>query len=252
MNIALIENVINDLKIIEDSRIRNQLIIKNLIDFIKLKFVFHLKSKKDLKKIMNKIATTSIHHTQVKYKEFEDEHLKAKYLNVKNYLPKNLKRAYKLKLHNSPPINILDIGSGPGYFCYICNYFGHHSTALDSDDNPIFDDLIKALRITRKIETIEALKKLPNFHKKFDLITGFYVPFNCPKSAGEIWGIEKWKYFLTDIANNLLSENGRALFYLQPGNTGKHYNSELLNYFLNLDANIFGEELYFRSFYKLR
>jgi SAM-dependent methyltransferase len=228
------------------------LIVNNLIDFIKLKIIFDLKSKKDLSNLTKQIDTGSINRIQNKYKNLKNEQFKAKYLDIKKYLPKNLKRGYKLNIHNSHPLNILDIGSGPGYFCYICNYFGHKTTALDIGGNPIFDDLVDALGINRKIEKVEAFKKLPKSSEKFDLITAFYAPFNRSKTFDKVWRIDEWKFFLEDLANNLLNKNGRALFYLQPENTGNHYNRDLLNYFLNLDTNVFGEELYFRSFEKIK
>ena len=45
----------------------------------------------------------------------------------------------------------MDIGAGPGYFCYLCNYFGHEAEALDLGDHPVYNDLIPFLGIQRTI-----------------------------------------------------------------------------------------------------
>ena len=52
----------------------------------------------------------------------------------------NVKRVQDLWLDRSPPLQILDLGCGPGYFLYLCRLFGHEGLGLDPDDEPFFRD----------------------------------------------------------------------------------------------------------------
>src|SRR5438270_101799 len=46
----------------------------------------------------------------------------------------NVERAQDLWLDRSPPLRILDLGCGAGYFLYICQFFGHEGLGLDTDN----------------------------------------------------------------------------------------------------------------------
>ena len=51
---------------------------------------------------------------------------KRKYFAIKGYMLENLRYIYRLGLQNSSrPVHILDIGTGFGYFPFLCHYFGH-------------------------------------------------------------------------------------------------------------------------------
>ena len=55
-----------------------------------------------------------------------------KYLNYKFWLKESLIRFYKLKLHRTKDKNILDIGTGAGYFPFLCNSFAATSKQIDT------------------------------------------------------------------------------------------------------------------------
>ena len=44
----------------------------------------------------------------------------------------NVKRVQDLWLDRSPPLDILDLGCGPGYFLYLCRLFGHEGSRARS------------------------------------------------------------------------------------------------------------------------
>src|SRR5258708_7183626 len=50
----------------------------------------------------------------------------------------NVERAQDLWLDRAPPLRILDLGSGAGYFLYVCKSFGHHVLGFDTDKEPLF------------------------------------------------------------------------------------------------------------------
>ena len=54
-----------------------------------------------------------------------------KYVDWEKCLRDASHTALRLKLHLGPPLRILDIGCGPGYFAWVCSHYGHHVTGLD-------------------------------------------------------------------------------------------------------------------------
>ena len=230
----------------------NNRLIDLAIEIIKLKMIIYSRLKKDQAAIMKTIDISLFHKIRKKHVKIAPRANYTKYLSIGEYLPRNLKRAYRLGIHKSKPLNILDIGAGAGYFCFVCNYFGHNVMGMDVGKSLVFDELIQLLGINRKIGAIEAFKKLPKFDTDFDLITAFYVPFNRASNPDEVWKVEEWKFLLEDLANNLLKKNGRILFFLHHENDGKYYDKILLQFFLDYDDRLLGQELYFEDTEKLR
>lgn len=247
-----IKNIKKDFQLIDDNKLKYKLILYGLIEFFKLKIIIYRRVKKDQAAIMKTIDINSFHKIRKKYIKIAPRANYTKYLNIEEYLPRNLKRAYRLGIHKSKPLNILDIGGGAGYFCLICNFFGHNAETMDTGTSPIFDDLIDAFGIKRKIGKIEPFKSLPRFDAKFDLITSFYVSFNMAASPDEVWGVKKWRFLLQNIAKRLMKKKGRLFYFLHPEIDGKHYDKSLLEFFLYCDAKVFGQELNFENIEKLR
>lgn len=139
-----------------------------------------------------------------------------KYLDPMRQVKRNLRRISELELHGRPPLRVLDLGCGAGYFLKICGILGHDPVVgLDLDENPIYRDVVAALGVTRTIGRIEPGKAVPIEDGPFDLITAFAVCFNdhngeCP------WGEAEWGFFLDDVAQRLLSPGGHLLMKLNP------------------------------------
>ena len=47
--------------------------------------------------------------------------------------------------------DILDIGSGAGYFLYLCQWLGHRPLGLDVDDVPLYPEMTQMLGVKRMI-----------------------------------------------------------------------------------------------------
>ena len=138
-----------------------------------------------------------------------------KFLEVKTFLPATINRAHYLGLHKSPPLEILDIGTGVGYFPVICQHYGHRAMALDRDGNLVFEDVCRWLGVDRRSWEIERFQRLPDFGRKFDLITAFMANFDRLKDSNyQAWGVEEWTFFLDDLAANQLKPGGRVAMLL--------------------------------------
>ncbi|MBI9110591.1 class I SAM-dependent methyltransferase [Maridesulfovibrio ferrireducens] len=128
-----------------------------------------------------------------------------KYKDFNRYFKINLRRIYSLGLHKGEKLEILDIGSGAGFFSYLAKSFGHNPQGLDLDSVGIFNILIKEFNIPRWIYRIEPQTHIPYETKKFDLIVCYAI---CFHNAGTYnWSSEDWNFFLNDIKK----------YYAKPG-----------------------------------
>jgi SAM-dependent methyltransferase len=172
-----------------------------------------------------------------------------KYLDPLRQIHRNLRRASELDLYGRPPMEILDLGCGSGYFLKICEFLGHRATGFDLDESAIYRDLIASLRVHRVIGRIDAYQPVPGIESRFDLITAFAICFN-DHSQPEPWGRDPWEFFLRDIASRLLKPQGRIVLKLNPrdGETGdaRFYSPDLLAFFERLGAKVEGPILTFR------
>ncbi len=90
----------------------------------------------------------------------------------------NVKHVQDLWLDRTPPLQILDLGCGAGYFLYLCRLFGHEGLGLDTDEDPFFRGTTKLLGVRRVIARITPQTRLPDLGKKFDLVSGHRVCFH--------------------------------------------------------------------------
>lgn len=156
----------------------------------------------------------------------------------------NVKRAQDLWLDRSSPLQILDLGCGPGYFLYLCRLFGHDAVGFDPADDPFFRGTIEFFKVHRVIGRIEPKTPLPDFGKKFDLVTGHRVCFHrvARKQNGDWveWTIRDWEFFINDIRTRLLKPNGRILLEFNRRQDGSSFfTHELRAFFESQGARIF-------------
>lgn len=127
--------------------------------------------------------------------------------SLKKYIQEKLSVAHYLNLHNTSNKTLIDIGTGAGWFPYICKLYGHNCIGTDelNRDNyqPIYDwlnldirgDLVysrKPFELTEKVDYVVTLRS--------------FFP-NRPK----VWEIDEWKYFFKDIIKNIKPEGGLYL-----------------------------------------
>lgn len=156
----------------------------------------------------------------------------------------NVERAQDLWLDRTPPLRILDLGCGAGFFLYICRLFGHDALGLDTDDEPLFRGTTELLKVRRVISRIERRVLLPDLDQKFELVTAHRVCFHrLGRGAnGEPieWSTEDWTFFIDDIRTRFLEPDGRLLLDFNPRRDGSSFfTPELRTFFLSQGARIF-------------
>jgi SAM-dependent methyltransferase len=154
----------------------------------------------------------------------------------------NVERAQDLWLDRAPPLRILDIGSGAGYFLYVCKHFGHDVLGFDTDNEPLFRATVELLNVPRIIGQVDRQTPLPNLGGKFDLVTAHRICFHRIGKVRERveWSTADWEFFINDVRTNLLNEPGRLLLDFNPRPDGSSFFTfELREFFLSQGARIF-------------
>jgi hypothetical protein len=212
----------------------------------------NIKVRMDLYTLLRKIYSPKFNEIVTTYKDFDPYPGYSKYLNVKPWLLDNIWRVYLLGLNaKKHKKNILDIGTGNGYFPYVCKFYGHTVRTIDVPHNPIFNALIEYLEIPRKDYAVKAYESIPAFDIKFDVVTGFHTYFNGHRTQN-VWGPNEWDFFLTDLKNNLCNIGAEAFFILNKEHeTNSCYTPELLAYFKEKGAEIDDNRVYFSSLEKI-
>ena len=104
--------------------------------------------------------------------------------------------------------SVLDIGTGMGYLPYIFKHNGYDVTCFDmAGCAEIFNRSCEILGIKKVDFTINKYVNIPNFNKKFDIVNASLVTFNQHRET-EIWLKDEWLFFLNDIYNHQLNDNG--------------------------------------------
>ena len=107
------------------------------------------------------------------------------------------------------PSRILDIGCGFGLLSLIAEFNGHKVDSIDIPNaSPILKEATKLLKITKHEFTVKKNTPLLKFKHKFDCVNATQIFFNGHASKN-LWDVSEWKYFLMDVHDNLLNDNGK-------------------------------------------
>lgn len=162
---------------------------------------------------------------------------RAKYLDLDTWLGRHVTHAEAIGLLDSPPRRILDIGTGNGYFPFICRRFGHDVVATDVDSVELYDDLVSLLGIRRVVNAVETFRPLPDFGDRFDLVTAFNVVFDRIDDT-TTWTPKEWGFFLEDLRDHVLRPEGQIVIKLNP-HRGRHQDvPALVSFFRSLGADV--------------
>jgi hypothetical protein len=138
-----------------------------------------------------------------------------KFLDLKTFLPMTIARAHFIGLHESKGLEILDIGTGTGYFPVVCKYYGHSAMAIDQNGNQVFEDVTKWLNVDRRTWKIRAFQPISHLGQRFDLVTAFMVNFDRSEAPEpRPWTTREWDFFLADLVHNHLKAGGRLVMLL--------------------------------------
>jgi SAM-dependent methyltransferase len=145
----------------------------------------------------------------------QGEHYSTRYGDARLWMRRALKEARLIGLVNSrKPLSILDLGTGPGYFPYICERLGHRCIGLDVPEGPPFcQGVHRWLGLTVVQHEIKAAKPLPDLGR-FDLVTAFRAHFHHVRAEKRLWTLSEWSYFLDNLRDQVLSERGELILRL--------------------------------------
>jgi SAM-dependent methyltransferase len=151
-----------------------------------------------------------------------------RFANVEYWIRINIERAQDLWLDRAAPLQILDLGCGPGYFLYVCRQLGHGGVGLDVDNVTLFRETTALLEVPRVIWRIEPHQKLPPFDRKFDLVTAHRICFHQTYPPGGNfpdgeWTSDDWQFFIDDIREHVLAPNGHLLLDFNPRDDGRTF-----------------------------
>lgn len=166
-----------------------------------------------------------------------------KYLDANKWLTLNIRYAKELGMLDKPPESVLDLGCGGGFFLVVCRALGAKVLGLDLDKDVVLNEMIRLFKLERIAYRIRAFVKLPEFGRKFDLITAFMICFNFPPRH-PYWGARQWDFFINDMADRLLPE-GRLLLSLNKQPDGKEYDEVLRAYFESREGVVTGKRIVF-------
>jgi SAM-dependent methyltransferase len=164
----------------------------------------------------------------------------------------NVKHVQDLWLDRAPPLQVLDLGCGAGYFLYLCQLFGHEGLGLDTDDDAFWAGTTQLLGVRRVVARIHPQTPLPDLGKKFDLVTGHRVCFHRitrdEHGVWKEWTPGDWEFFINDIRTRFLKANGRLLLELNPRPNGfSFFTDDLRALFLSRGARIFRRKALFAA-----
>ncbi len=185
-----------------------------------------------VRQLLAQVDPARLHEIQSRYATSTDDREKyRKYLSAfDRWLEVNVQRAQDLQLHRSPPLAILDIGCGGGFFLFTCQQLGHHCLGIDTGEDPLFDELINLFRVERKIWKINAFEPLPDLGRTFDLITAFATGFNTDRQGRDVWGVDEWNFFVNDLAHHL-QWSGKVFFEINTGINSRCYPDQVRDLF---------------------
>ena len=147
------------------------------------------------------------------------------FVDATDTIKEQLYWAHKLELNNSAPLSVLDIGTGAGFFPYICREYGHHAESCDDVElGSRWAPGYKLLNIEPKSYYVYKNTSIEDiFEQKFDIITSFRSTIGTTTyiehldGTGDciidVWDVDEWKFFLKDCSKNLLKSDDSFIYF---------------------------------------
>jgi SAM-dependent methyltransferase len=161
----------------------------------------------------------------------------SKYLDFDRWIKTAQSHYDLLQIPANQKISMLDIGTGAGYFPFVCQQNGHQVMTVDVPGHDFYTEMVDLLGVNRQELFVRANVPLPDFSRRFDLITAFAICFNN-HATEDLWGTAEWDFFIQDLSANQLTENGRLFMKFNPEPSGEFFNGELRELFTTYGAEI--------------
>jgi len=176
------------------------------------------------------------------FKETSDlESFEKYFLFKENFIQHAFIRAINLDIDKTQNLSILDLGTGAGYFPFICNYYGNDAESIDIKGNTFYDKSTRALGLTKFHQEIKYNEDLIP-EKKYDLICAYMICFNGHRTK-DVWGVNEWKIFITSIIKKNLKISGKIFLSFNLEDDGNPFSSELENFFTFFAKKISNNEI---------
>ena len=145
------------------------------------------------------------HIVSISKDQFLVENQTNRYFNgpIEKWIREKLAVVYWLGLHQCSEKRVIDLGTGAGWFVYICKKFGHESYGTDILNRPEYEAGYRFLNINIIGKLSYPMEKIC-LEEQFDYITTMRSFIGQrPRS----WTKDEWKFFFEDM-QNYLKENG--------------------------------------------
>ena len=173
--------------------------------------------------------------------------LYAKYTDAERWLKRNIPRIRQLQLDRSTSKEILDLGCGAGFFLFIAKQLGHSGIGVDVGHHPVCNELLDLFGVERKVWSIQRFEPLPDFGRKFDLITAFSTAFHRSSDKSVAWETDEWNFFLDDLFERQLKPGGQIFFDINSGKDKRFFPPAVRELFASRGAEIDGEFVWWKS-----
>lgn len=170
----------------------------------------------------------------------------ARYADAEHWLKRNLPRICRLNLDRSSPKQILDLGCGAGFFLFIAKQFGHVGIGVDVGHHEVCNELLDLFDVECQVWRIKAFEMLPDFGRRFDLITAFSTAFHRSPDKTVAWGADEWNFFLDDLFGRQLRPGGEIFFDINSGKDKKLFPPVVRQLFADRGAEIDGELVWWK------
>lgn len=138
-----------------------------------------------------------------------------KYIEPVIWTADKLATCLQLGLDEQQPLKILDICTGPAHWQLAARHFGHSVVATelpeliggDSHRGRFYDAMCDLHRVSPLPLRIEPMVPVRDVGNDYDLVTLFMAIFNGDEE-GNGWTEVMWRFFLKDIAENILAPGG--------------------------------------------
>jgi 2-polyprenyl-3-methyl-5-hydroxy-6-metoxy-1,4-benzoquinol methylase len=201
---------------------------------------------KDADTIVGTINQTGFKDIYNHYKDADPYPGSSKYLDASTHVARAVNNIHKLALNQKQGLSLLDIGSGPGYFPFSCQHFGHKAAALDINDNLMYNKLKKLLNVDCTFHRIEAFQPLPAFSDRFDYITAFQILFDRYPDKTP-WQAQEWDFFMNDLKKHTHPQ-ASVFFELNTFNAEETpYLESVLRYFKQGGAQITDQRIFIEN-----
>ena len=194
--------------------------------------------------LLTKIDQERLRDIQMRYASSTSDY--AKYADAGRWLKRNIPRIRRLGLDRSSPRQILDLGCGGGFFLFIAKQLGHSGIGVDVGHHPVCNELVDLFGVERKVWRIQAFEPLPDFGRKFDLITAFSTAFHRSADKSVAWGTDEWNFFLDDLFERQLKPGGQIFFDINSGKDKRFFPVAVRELFARRGAEIDGEFVWWK------